>query len=77
MESDKHELLRPRTIMRDTAKGVLFPDRHTEKANFDPSLRACDGLFALPVDEKGSRSGSQLGHVEGLGMCLRWPFPPA
>ena len=66
MESDKHELLRPRAVMRDTAKGALVPDWHTDRSEstclrwpFRPLQAAQDNgrplpnrLFHLPDAEK-------------------------
>ena len=43
---------RARRITRGRPKRTLFLDRHAENRKFDPSLRVCDGLFSLPVDEK-------------------------
>jgi len=43
---------RARRITRGRPKRTLILDRHAEKANFDPSWRACDGILPLPVDEK-------------------------
>ncbi len=43
------------------------PCRSRKRQSWDLAC-ACDGLFPLPVEEKA---------IMGLGVRLRWPFPPA
>ena len=66
-----------------------FPPACRGKGCFMDLARVCDGLFPLPVEEKAVSwtwcvlaigfspclSRKRLSH--GLGVRLRWPFPPA
>ena len=80
---------RRRRITRPTPKRTLFLDRHAENILFDSSLCACDGHFPLPVKEKAVSWSwcalvmgfppclSRKRRPGGLGVRLRWAFPPA
>ena len=54
MELDKHEMFVDLGVPGRALAMAFSPCLSRKRANFDPSLRACDGLFVLSVDEKAN-----------------------